>query len=228
TVLRAVRRNGKQTKGTKAMNFRADTYEELQVANILAVWDRAAATDLADGIEWYARAQRKARQIARTHGIAYRTVVAVMAALSPNNRWERNVIDTDRMCAVFARAGRLDEVSACTYLANREKAWRILEEHARSSNVSHDAIRAILRGPKTSAFYSNIIGLDDWCTIDGHARNIAYAERLGLSSAELRIGKLEYRKLVAAYCEAARRRNVLPSAIQAVTWTTWRREHGIA
>jgi hypothetical protein len=204
------------------------TYTESNVANILACFDRATAADYADGIDWYARANRAAKRIGRAHGIPLRVVVTVMAALSPNNRWEKNVIDTDRMCAVFAKGRTIRAVRVSTYGANKRKAWRVLREFARAGGrTPHDTFRDILNGPKTMAFYSNIMGMTDWATIDGHARNIAYGSRVPLEHAAV-TSIVEYRSLVADYIEAGRRRGINAPTMQAVTWTAWRREHGIA
>ena len=64
-------------------------------------------------------------------------------------------------------------------------------------------------------------------TIDGHARNIAYAERVGLTDDRTNIGVREYRALQAAYEEAARRIGLMPYQLQAITWRVWRDRHGI-
>ena len=55
------------------------------VRNILKVYRRATQDDTASGIEWYDRAKREAEDIASLYGLPVRTVVGVMAALSPNN-----------------------------------------------------------------------------------------------------------------------------------------------
>ena len=67
------------------------------VRNILKVYRRATSEDVANGLEWYDRAKRYASIISNLSGVNLNTVVGVMAALSPNNRWERNVKDTERM-----------------------------------------------------------------------------------------------------------------------------------
>jgi hypothetical protein len=49
-----------------------------------------------------------------------------------------------------------------------------------------------------------------------------------LTDDKTNIGKAAYRELQAAYIRAAKRAGVAPHVMQAVTWTAWRREHGIA
>jgi hypothetical protein len=89
----------------------------------------------------------------------------------------------------------------------------------------------LLSGKKITCFYENIMG-EDTCTIDGHARNIAYAERVNLTDAKTSIGVKEYAELQEAYLEATKRlryQNKRPKSyeLQAVTWVAWRRMHGI-
>ena len=64
----------------------------------------------------------------------------------------------------------------------KRKAWSILEQMP-----DHDKIISILNGQKIVS-YRNIMG-DDTCTVDGHARNIYYGERLGLTDDRTNIGK---------------------------------------
>ena len=71
------------------------------VRNILKVYRRATPEDHANGLEWYDRAARYAKVISTKYMIHRHTVIGVMAALSPNNRWERNVKDTERMCQAW-------------------------------------------------------------------------------------------------------------------------------
>jgi len=74
---------------------------------------------------------------------------------------------------------------------------------------------------------------DDTCTVDGHARNIAYNERVNLTDNRTNIGIKEYANLQEAYRQAAKRckvdgRQMKPYELQAITWVTWRKLHGIA
>ena len=64
---------------------------EIAVHNIIACRRRAKPQDVAAGIAWYAEAYEECRRIAENNGIAVHIAVAVVAALSPNNRWSTNV-----------------------------------------------------------------------------------------------------------------------------------------
>ena len=192
------------------------------VRNILKVYRRATTDDIAHGIEWYDRAKREAQRIAKAHGIPVKTVVGVMAALSPNNKWERNVRDTDTMCRAWVACDCLSDFKVSCYNTMKAKAWSILVDELDDDTD----ILTRLNGQKIRSFYSNIIGLDE-VTIDGHALNIALGKRQGLTDDKTNMGKRQYRELQDCYVRAAKRVNVKPHVLQAITWTTWRREYGI-
>lgn len=194
----------------------------IEVRNILKTFRRATADDIAGGVEWYARAERAAAIIAASYGLPTNTVVGVMAALSPNNRWTRNVKDAETMCKAWASGDNLDGFRVCCYNTMKAKAWSILAEEL----TDDEDILARLNGLKIRSFYSNIRGLDE-VTIDGHALNIARGKRKALTDNSTNMGKRLYREMQSHYIRAAKRAGVEPHVMQAVTWITWRREHGI-
>lgn len=192
------------------------------VRNILKVYRRATLDDYADGVEWYRRALVQCEKIAKDTDVHINTVIGVMAALSPNNKWEINVRNTLVMCDAWVNGDGIDDFKVSTYGANKRKAWSMLYDDL----TNDDDILTRLNGQKTRSFYSNIRGLDE-VTIDGHALNIARGVRFNLTDDKTNIGKRLYRELQQAYISAAKRVGIEPHNLQAITWTTWRREHGI-
>ena len=162
-------------------------------------------------------------QFADRHGIHPAEAAGVIAALSPRNRWERNVEDADRLIAAFIAGGPEQAMltKVCTFTSNKTKAVRIL-----TAGVLTDAdVLAILSGPKLKEFYSCIQGINDVC-IDGHAFCIWAANRTGLADVPA-IGVKLRREIKADYQAAADELGIIPSACQAITWVTWRRIHGV-
>lgn len=192
------------------------------VRNILRVYRSATASDIANGVEWYARANREAESIAKSTNLNINTVIGVMAALSPNNKWDRNKRDAASMCVAYVSGRDMETFAVCTYKTMKRKAWSILQDNL----TNHDDILTRLNGQKIRSFYSNIVGLDE-VTIDGHAYNIAINKRQVLTSDDTNIGVRLYRELQAAYVRAAKRVGVEPHVLQAVTWTAWKRIHNI-
>jgi hypothetical protein len=193
------------------------------VDNIKAIYQLATLTEQQDGISWYPAARQIARNLADRHGIHPAEVAGVIAALSPRNRWERNVQDADSLIAAYQAGGpeQAQLTKVCTFGANKAKAIRILE-----AGVLTDAdVLAILSGPKLKEFYSCIQGIADVC-IDGHAFCIWAANRTGLKDVPA-IGVKLRREIKADYQTAADELGLTPSACQAITWCAWRRIHGV-
>ena len=209
---------------------------KLAVKNIIAMRRKAKPADVAHGIAWYAEAYEQCRIIADRHDLPIYIVVGVVAALSPNNRWSTNVTNADDLINAWHNDDTPDKVSVCTYNAMKLKAWSILREmpdrYEENDTLIVDEVKTILNGKKIVCFYENIMG-DDTCTIDGHARNIAYNERVNLTDNKTSIGVKEYANLQDAYRIAASRcrvngRRLKAYELQAITWVTWRKLHGIA
>jgi len=194
---------------------------EKMIYNICSVYRDADETQHAEGLLWYSDAQKAAHDIAVKYGIAVYLGVAVIAALSPNNKWSRNVINADMLIGAFLRGDGIDAVKVSTYHAMKKKAWDIL-----AARPDYEGAKTMLKGQKITSFFMDIMGEFN-VTIDGHARNIAYGERVGLTDDRTNIGVREYRALQAAYEEAARRVGLMPYQLQAITWRVWRDRHGI-
>ena len=194
---------------------------EKMIHNIVTVLRDSDETQHAEGLLWYPNAQKAAHDIAIKYDIAVYLVVAVIAALSPNNKWSRNVTNADALIGAFIRGDGIDAVKVSTYHKMKQKAWDIL-----AARPDYDGAKRMLKGQKITSFFMDIMGEFN-VTIDGHARNIAYGERVGLTDDRTNIGVREYRALQAAYEEAARRVGLMPYQLQAITWRVWRDRHGI-
>jgi hypothetical protein len=163
-------------------------------------------------------------------------VVGVLSALSPNNKWERNVIDAENMCIAYKSDIPLDEVKVCTYNANKQKAIKILGILDKGSMDLESDIRDILNGNKVKAFFDCIYNYETNKTtvcIDGHAKAIYIGEKFALSSNSSNVTNKQYRVISQAYIDATKEINesegtsYLPYQIQAITWVAWRRIHNI-
>ena len=201
--------------------------ETIGTANIIAVYALATSGERVEGMEWYNRANRVAATIASEHGISLETAAGVIAALSPNNRWERNIVDAENLIRAYSIGGaeEAENVKVCTYGKMRTKAIQILEA---TSIVDH---ASILNGRKITAFYECIIGRTDAVCIDGHAYSIWFGDRLTMKQVP-NIGKKLYAEIVSDYVRAARilsenGTSVTAFEVQAITWCAWRRLHGV-
>jgi len=194
------------------------------VQNILSVYNLANAGDLTTGLSWYHQALAVAKTIATRYGIHPHEAAGVIAALSPRNRWERNLQDAENLIAAYAAAGAegCAKIKVCTFSANKAKAIRILE----AGCITDADVIKILSGPKLTEFYSCIVGISDVC-IDGHAYAIWFGERVTLENVPS-IGVKLRREIKADYRKAAEILGVSPAQCQAVTWCAWRRLFGVS
>jgi len=200
-------------------------YDTMTAQNIISVFNLATETDRNEGSKWYGSALTFAYDLHKAYGVPIHSVVGVIAALSPRNRWERNKQDAESMIKVFSAGGDfadLMELKVCTFSSGKKKAAKILTENA--SGI--DAILAILKGPKLQEFFSCIVSINDEVCIDGHAYSIWIGDRVALADVPS-IGVKLRRTIKEDYREAARTLGVKPHVVQAVTWVCWRRLHGV-
>jgi len=203
----------------------------MSVENILAIYKMATPEEKRDGIVWYANALAESTRMSITYDVPLHIVVGVVARLSPNNNWNRNIINANDMIKAKVNGESIDSFKVSTYPSNKNLAWDMLDLDSDGNFMNYEQTITHLSGQKIQSFCGNIMG-DDGCTIDGHARNIAYGERVGLTSGKINIGKKEYRDLQALYVQACKRTRVNGRALkafelQAITWVTWRRIHNI-
>ena len=197
----------------------------MSTQNIIAVYNLASVSDKNQGSDWYARAYTFAHQLSTQTGLNAWTIVGVIAALSPRNRWERNMQDAESMVKVAAAGGNykdLMKLKVCTFKTGKDKAARIL-----SGNVTDKAeLLAILKGPKLCEFFNCILGDSGDVCIDGHAYSIWVGDRITLANVPS-IGKKLRQTIKADYQAAAAILGVEPHVVQAITWVCWKRLHGV-
>jgi len=189
--------------------------------SILGTYFLASPDEHEHGMRWYDRANDQAIKLAASAGIAVSTAAGVIAALSPNNAWDRNLIDAYNIVRSYVEHGRDDAtlVKVGTYGLNKDKAIRILD-----GTDPWDAIG----GLKVRSFFRLILDplADDVC-IDGHAYSIWKGERVATSKVPKITAKL-YAQIQQDYRECAsivsgiKGQKVTPSQLQAITWTVHR------
>ena len=190
--------------------------------NIIAIYKLANPSEIKHGLTWYVNANTDCMRIANKLELPLHIVIGVVSALSPNNKWERNIINAQDLCTAFMNGQDMDSIKVSTYHKMKQKAWHILE-----TMPSYEETITILNGKKIVSFFRNISGDETDITIDGHARNIYYNDRQGLTTPNTNIKKNEYLDIQKAYLRASKKLGVKAYELQAITWVAWRRIHGI-
>jgi hypothetical protein len=194
--------------------------------NITGILSLATEADIFEGKEWYARAHRFGVQLIAAYDVTMGQAVGVIAALSPNNKWERNCADADRLINAYLSDHDLSLTKVCTYNTNKQKAIKILDLNMESAEP--EAIESILKGRKVTAFFRSIMGDPNAVCVDGHAYSVFIGQRIPTTKTP-NIGKGLYETIQRAYCLVADRsfeicgHKLTPTQVQAVTWVTYRR-----
>jgi hypothetical protein len=191
------------------------------VTNINKVFKQATQDEVQHGLTWYSDAKGACQAMADKYELPLNTVVGVVAALSPTNRWQRNLIDAANMLETYTGGGYVEETAPCTYKTMRDKAWSILD----AAFIDDDTIATILNGPKITDFFRCIMG-SDVCVIDGHAWCIANADRRTMQEVPS-IGKKLRKELQAAYSKAGKMNKMTAFEMQAATWVAWKRIYNV-
>ena len=211
------------------------TYSQLShnAREIVARFSLATSQEVQLGCDWYPSALKIATRIADQYDLRVETVAGVIAALSPSNKWERNVYDAENFIKVW-HAGALEEqvlhpkhpiIKVCTYRKQKIKAWDILTRDI--------PIVEILSGVKTIEFFNCITNplLDDVC-IDGHAYSVWLGSRVPVDKVPNIQGKIrqtikqDYRDAT-AFINGELDEDYSAATIQAVTWVTHKRIHNV-
>jgi hypothetical protein len=172
---------------------------ELEIAKmvrrLIAAHAQCSPDEMAAGLAWYDRAAAAAQSMS---GGDLPRAAAVIAHLSPRARWNVNLAWAARILTA-ADAG--EECPAVSTKANRSKAWA-----AAHGDVAHF-------GPKTFAFYSNILGDTNAVCVD------SWAARAALGTDITNVAPALYRRVETAYQRAARALGMAPRDLQAAIWT---------
>ena len=208
------------------------TYSQLShnAREIVAKFTLATSQEVQLGCDWYPSALSIAARIGEKYGLSAQTAAGVIAALSPNNRWERNIIDAENIIKCWAAGGprsALLAVKVCTYGKMKEKAIDIL-----TTPIGVN-IKETLKGKKIVEFFNCITNplLNDVC-IDGHAYSVWFGQRLTMKEVppigvKLRAQiKTDYRDAT-AFINEELSEHFTPADIQAITWVTHKRIHNV-
>jgi len=187
----------------------------------------ASQADILSGLHWYQRAYDLGVKLIHEYdGLTMGQAIGVIAALSPNNKWERNCIDAEAMIKTWSIGGDYNAIKVCTFNPNKAKAIAILSLDMES--VDTEAIPNILSGQKVVAFYKSIMGDNNAVCVDGHAYAIFIGERIPTTKTPSITPKL-FETIQRAYQLVAKRSadlcgiELTPTQVQAVTWVTYRR-----
>lgn len=182
--------------------------------NIERVLNLATEEEVQKGLAWYRDARAFAKRMANTYNVSRGVAIAVLASLSPRNKWVRNLIDVETCLVAHSEGFGPEHVTVSTFGAMKEKAFRIIREN-----------RPILAltSAKVASFYDNIRNPESQeVTVDIHAFSIF----MGFRAEQGTLTGNNYETIASAYRAVARKYGMRPYEVQAITWVVWQRLTG--
>ena len=167
------------------------------------LFEKASITQYMHGLDWYSLVYTKAERLAEKYELPLFKVIGVLAALSPNNKWERNLKDADLFLATPSL-----ETKVCTFKNQRIKALAILQAE------DSGQVERILHGRKTISFFQNIMNHD--------TSKLVTVDLWMFRIAELPHKKQNYEVISKAVSNVSKKNDVLPHQLQAIVWTVVR------
>lgn len=174
-----------------------------------------------EGYNWYEEANKECLRIAKNplycgapNKLDVYKVAAVISALSPRNKWHRNLIDAENLIDAYFSGLTPDDVKVCTFNKNKLKAWSILEGKNVLTNNSL----------KTFNFLNNLAYLcEESVTIDIWYFRACFNNMQKIDRAK--IGRLAYEQIRKLTIELASEYNLKGYQFQAVVWTVIRNKN---
>lgn len=124
-----------------------------------AIFNEAQNKEIKSGKSWYKTAHEICLKLQQDNKNVFtlEQVAGVLSALSPRNKWERNILDAANVLRAVRLNKKPNVVKVCTFNTNKEKAFRIAKGEETIKETSK----------KTFAFVNNIARLDrNYVTID--------------------------------------------------------------
>lgn len=168
---------------------------------LLSIYSAASGDVVEAGRLWYPGAENVIADLSREFSLGRPRVAAIVAVLSPRQRWRKNIEGARHV--LEGEAWR-----APGYAENRAKAEALL---------AGAPIEQIVGGEKVTSFWANLIGSRTAVTVD------VWAQRAALGYYHRHQPKRSrYRRLVSIYRAAAETVGETPREFQSIVWNAIR------
>src|SRR5271165_3683746 len=145
--------------------------------NIKYVLKHAQTSDFINGHNWYKNARLFSFDISQKYNFSFRKTCAILSALSPRNKWERNKLDTELLISYLL--GFNNKMPKCSTYGNMvKKAITIFN----SPDDRPETMLRLLNGPKIKSFFLNIYDVNSQCiTVDSWIQLISLGKYLSIN-----------------------------------------------
>jgi len=150
--------------------------------NLLKTYETRTDQHTEEGMQWYKTANQMCTNMGKQLGYDPAVAAQVISALSPRNKWERNIIDTRTVLKAVNEGMNPKDVKVCTFHSNKNKAFEIARGERGIDQAS----------PKTYSFVKNIAELDaSKVTIDVWHLRACFGKTIDSGLTPLRYKQLE-------------------------------------
>ena len=167
----------------------------------------ATKENINDGLTWYRAANKEAVILSKKFKISTETAAGVISALSPRNKWHRNIIAAHTVCEAYATSVHPTDVKVSTFHTNKFKAFAIL---AGSASIEWDS-------RKTFSFVKNVGRLNpNFVTVDLWHLRACFGKTIGAC------GKTAYDQITELTIKKAKELGMQGFEYQAIIWCSVR------
>lgn len=177
--------------------------------NLDYFFNNATDEEIAQGKRWYKNANEICEDISNIYRVPTTIAAGVISALSPRNKWDKNIKDAYSVFAAINEGLQPEEIKVSTFHTNKFKAFEIAKGN---KSITWDS-------QKTFSFVRNVGELDEnFVTVDvWHLR--ACFKKLIPSQA---IGRIAYDQIVKLTSKKALKLGLKPYEYQAIVWVSCR------
>tara|TARA_R100001460_G_C3528960_1_gene173319 strand:- start:471 stop:1052 length:582 start_codon:yes stop_codon:yes gene_type:complete len=172
--------------------------------NLLEMYEKRTDQHTQEGMQWYKTANQICVDMGKQLDYDPAVVAQVISALSPRNKWEKNIIDTRTVLEAVNDGKSPEDVKVSTFHSNKNKAFEIARGERGIDQAS----------PKTYSFVKNIAELDDSkVTIDVWHLRACFGKTI-----ESGLTPLRYKQLEQLTLKCAEMVGVRGYEFQAIVW----------
>jgi hypothetical protein len=179
-------------------------YELSKVSkNLNRYFNLADDQDFEKGLVWYKNANDFCKEKSIEYELSSLKIASILSALSPNNRWSRNLIDTDTVLRAIKNNVAPENVKVSTFHVNKFKAF----------TIGKDLVEITRESRKTYSFVRNVGLLDpERVTIDVWHLRACFNKDMG------QIGKIAYDQIERLTINKAKKLGLKGFEFQAIIW----------
>jgi hypothetical protein len=174
--------------------------------NIMQLLKQATDSELDYWGKWYHYAHQHVKALAAKYNEPFDVIAAVVATLSPGNKWAANLRAAEDI------------------INNKDRTNAYPRQVKLAKDILITGDTSLVSGPKVTIFFQSLLDpsvVDNELVLDGHAINIWRGTKQPLKGTD-QPNKAEREQMIKDYRRVAADTGLSVQAVQAVTWYLWK------